>query len=186
MVNDIRVAVDGGQFFSEAKDSTIDCSVHQDLWIGILRQIRDESRIKEIHFRRLDRAFEQIVGIGTQKENDPRFLKDGQPAFRDIVRDAYVLRNVVNVQHLPRPTGGGANTIRVQQFVHARDLIGHVAVGIIAAAVSLHRTPLPITEQAGTASLRTANRSLPEENENVRPTLQKRGGQNACIGFYIV
>ena len=96
----LRVVMVGLQQFANNvvfQDRAVHRAVCKDLRRGIAGQICHQSRIEEIHLRGFHGTLQQIIGIGSEEEDDIRFLQYLKPALCGIVRHTYVLRNVIDV-----------------------------------------------------------------------------------------
>ena len=100
------------------------------LWGGPACEIADKAGIVEIDFRRLDRALEDIVGIGMQQEDDSQRFQNVDPRLGDVDVDAGVLCQRVIIQKL-RATGGDSGDKAVElQRVHIPGELPHIALNV--------------------------------------------------------
>lgn len=72
-------------------------------------QIANEASVIEIHFRRLDRAFQHIVGIGMQQEDDTQRFQDIDLGFCSRHVDICILRQRVIIQELGAACSNGCD-----------------------------------------------------------------------------
>ena len=85
------------------------CSAHRTAF-GNFRgrpfcQITNQSRIVEIEFRRFDRPFQRIIGIGMQEKYDAERFKDAKPCFGSDLINIRIVCHCFIVYKL-RSTGG--------------------------------------------------------------------------------
>ena len=97
---------------------------------GPAREITDKAGIIEVHLRRLDRAFQDVVGVGVQQKNDPQHFENIDPRLGGLDVDIGVLRQSVVIEKLGAAGGDGGDEAIELQRVHAAGELAHVPLHI--------------------------------------------------------